>query len=104
FRKPRGLGPDATVAADRERRKQRVALEHQVDRPPIRRYRRDILTVEQDASLVRRVQAGKQAQQRGLAAARGTEQRKEFAWENVERNAFDRSHGSKLLAHAIEPH
>src|SRR5262249_33051466 len=84
-------------------RKQRVALEHHIDRPPIRRHWRDILTVEQDASLVRRVQAGKQAQQRGLAAARGPEQRKEFAWENVERDTFDRSHGSKLLAHAIEP-
>src|SRR5262245_7398282 len=85
-------------------RKQSVALEHHIDRPPIRRYWRDILTVEQDAPLVRRVQAGKHTQQRGFAAARGPEQRKEFAWENVERDAFDRRHGSKLLAHAIEPH
>src|SRR5262249_44342159 len=104
LRKPLLLESERDVALDREMRKQSVALEHHVDRPPIRRYRRDILTVDPDAALVRRVQAGKQAQQRGLAAARGTEQRKEFAWENVERNAFDRSHGSKLLAHAIEPH
>src|SRR5262249_12066401 len=98
------LESERDIALDREMRKQRVALEHHVDRPPIRRYRRDILTVEQDASLVRRVPAGKQAQQRGLSAAPGPRQRKEFAPENVARDAFDASNGSKLLAHAIDPH
>src|SRR5262249_35906784 len=74
-----------------------------VDRPPIRRYRGGILTGEQDASPRPRVQAGEQAQQRGLAPARGAAPRKEFASEKVERNAFDRSPPSKFLAGAGEP-
>src|SRR5215472_8581224 len=67
------LEPEFHIALDREVRKQRVALEHHVDRPPIRRYLRNIFTIEQNASFVGRVQTGEEAQQRGLAAARRTE-------------------------------
>ncbi len=62
--------------------------------------RRDILPIEQDAALVRRLEAGEQAQQRGLAAARRTEQREELALENVERELLDRGHAAKALADA----
>src|SRR5438445_172964 len=102
--KPLLLEPECHIALDREMRKQRVVLEHHVDRPPIRRYLRNILTIEQNASFVGHVQTGEEAQQRGLAAARRAEQGEEFAGENVERHALDRSYGRKLLAHAVEPH
>src|SRR5262249_56621152 len=52
LRKPLLLESERDVALDREMRKQSVALEHHVDRPPIRRYPRRILTVRQDASLL----------------------------------------------------
>src|SRR5262249_27051003 len=85
-------------------REQRVALEHHVDRPPIGRHRRDILPIEQDASRVRRLKSGEEAQQRGLAAAGGTEQREKLAEKNVERDLFDRGRAAESLAHAIEAH
>ncbi len=98
------LEPERDIALDGQVRKQRVALEHHVDRPPIGRHRRDIVPVEQDAARIRRLEAGEQAQQRGLAAARGAEQREEFALENVERHGVDRGRAGEPFAHALEPH
>src|SRR5207302_840737 len=66
--------------------------------------RREIPTVEQDTAHIQRLESGEQAQQRGLAAARGAEQREEFALENVERHAVDRGRAGEPLAHALEPH
>src|SRR5258708_34392546 len=63
-----------------------------------------MLSREQNGSLGGRGQTGEEAQQRGLAATRRAEQREEFAGENVERHALDRSYGRKLLTHALEPH
>ena len=73
------LQPEGDIARDGEMRKQRVALEHHVDRPPVRRHAGQILAVEQDAARVRRLEAGEHAQQRGLAAAGRPEQREELA-------------------------
>src|SRR5262249_61026213 len=56
LRKSLLLEPDRDIALDREMRKQSVALEHHVDRPSIRRYRRDIPPLEQDTSFVPRIQ------------------------------------------------
>ena len=78
-------------------RKQRVALEHHVDRPPVGRHAGKVRAVEQDAALVRRLEAGEQAQQRGLAAAGGTEQREELALVDVERQAVDRGEVAEAL-------
>jgi hypothetical protein len=89
---------------DGEMRKQCITLEHHIDRPAVGRHRRNILPVEQDAPVVRRLEAGEHAQQRGLAAARRAEQRKEFAGEYIERHAIDRGHAGEALAHAREPH
>jgi hypothetical protein len=102
--KPLLLETERDIALDREVGKQRVALEHHVDRPPIGRHTHDILPVEQDASGVRRLEARKQTQQRGLAAARGAEQRKKFPREDVERHALDRGDAGEMLAHAVEAH
>ena len=62
---------------------------------------RDIGTVEQDAALVRRLEAGQHPQQRGLAAAAGPEQREKFAAPDIERQSVDRPQRSELLHHGI---
>ena len=85
-------------------RKQRVALEHHVDRPAVRRHGGDVLAVEQDAPLVRPLEAGKHAKQRGLAAAGRPEQREELAFVDVEREPVDRDHVAEPLADRLEPH
>src|SRR6478736_2455034 len=60
-------------------RKQRIALEHHADATLMRRDPGDIRAIEPDGAFVRREQAGDDAQERGLAAAGGTEQRHEFS-------------------------
>ena len=67
------------VGGDGEMRKQRVVLEHHVDGPPVRRHGRDIDAVEQNTARARPLEPGDQPQQRRLAAARWTEQRKKLA-------------------------
>jgi hypothetical protein len=52
------LETEGNVVRDREMRKQRVALEHHIDRTPMRRQRADILIVEHDAAKIRRLETG----------------------------------------------
>ena len=66
--------------------------------------RADILAVEQDAAFARRLEAGEHAQQRGLAAAGGPEQREELALPDVERERVDRDHRAEALADRLEAH
>ena len=49
---------EANVALDREMREQRIALEHHVDRPPMRLHSGDIFAIEQDASFGGRLETG----------------------------------------------
>ncbi len=79
------LETEGDIALDGQMREQRIALEHHIDRTPMRRHRRKIDAVEQDAAGARPLEAGDQAQQRGLAAAGGSEQRKKLARIDVER-------------------
>ncbi len=97
------LQAEGDIALDREMGKQRVALEHHVDRAPIGRHCRDVCPIEQDAPLARGLEAGQHAQQGGLAAAGGTEQREELPFVDVERNVCDRGDPAEALAHAFEP-
>ena len=83
------LEAEGDIVLDGEMRKQRVALEHHVDRPPIGRHLREIDAVEQDAAGIRLVEAGDHAQQGRLAAAGRTQQRKELALVDVERQLVD---------------
>ena len=98
------LDVERHVALDVEMGKQRVALEHHIDGPPVRRHRCEVAPVEQDAAGIERLETRQQAQQRGLAAARGAEQGEELAGEDVEREPFDRAHSDKALADRLEPH
>ena len=98
------LETEGDVALDRQVRKQRIALEHHVDRPPVRRHAGDILAVQQDAAFARLLETREHPQQRGLAAARGPEQREEFAFEDVQRQPLDGDEIAEALAHRLEPH
>src|SRR4029453_11925252 len=75
-----------------------------VDRPPVGRHGSEIDAIEQNASLVRRLKPGKQAQQRGLAAPGRPEERKKLAREDVERDPLDCTRSTKSLAHVVEAH
>ena len=73
------LQPERDIVPHGEMRKQRVVLEHHVDRTLMRQDRRNVAPAEQDAAFVRRLEAGEHAQQRGLAAAARAQKRKELA-------------------------
>ena len=63
----------------------------------------DILAGEQNASLVRHLEAGQQAQQRGLAAAGRPQQGEKFTGKDVERHPLNRGDAGEVLAHPVEP-
>ena len=81
---------EADVLGHRHVRKQRVGLEHRVDRPLERRQRRDVLAVEQDFAIGRIVEAGDQPQKRGLSAAGRAEQREELVLADRDRDIVER--------------
>ncbi|GCC48793.1 hypothetical protein chiPu_0033139, partial [Chiloscyllium punctatum] len=84
-------------------RKQRVVLEHHVDGALVRQHLGDVAAAEQDAALIRRLEAGEHAQQRGLAAAARPEQREELAGADVERELVDRAEIPERLGDALDP-
>ena len=71
-------------------REQRVGLEDDAHIAPVRRHPRDVLAADQDAAGGRLDEARDHAQRRRLAAARGAEQRDEFAAPDLERDLVDR--------------
>jgi hypothetical protein len=83
-------------------RKDGVALEHHVGRPLVGRHGRHGLAVDEDLALGRELEAGEHAQQGGLAAAGGTEQREEFAAPDLERDIVDGAHRTEVLGDAAQ--
>ncbi len=73
---------------------QREVLEHETDAALLRRHEalgsRDLLAVEQHASRRRALDAGRDSEQRGLAAARGAEQAEDFSRRDVEAHTIER--------------
>ena len=94
--------PERHVCRDRHVRKQRVALKHHVDRPPVGRDAGEVLSGERHMARVRRFEARKQTQQRGLPAAGGPEQREEFSFVNIERKAIHGGEIAEALGDPIE--
>src|SRR5277367_5011852 len=68
----------------------------------MRRHLRQIDPVENDAAGIRLFETGNQAQQRGLAAARRTEQSKKLALVDIERELIDRREGTETFAQAFD--
>jgi hypothetical protein len=67
----------------------------------VRRHRRQIDAVQKDAAGGRPLESGDQAQQRGLAATRGAEQRKKLAFINIKRQMIDDRDAAETLAQRL---
>src|SRR5437763_808737 len=89
FRDPILLEPERDIVFHIEVRKQRIALKHHVDGPPMRRHRSEISPIEKNATLIGSLESGQHAKERGLAAARGPEQGKELAFKDIQRQTVD---------------
>ena len=87
---------------DRHVRKNRVRLEHHIDRTIVRRLVGHIDAVDFDRAARRYFEAGQHAQQRRLAAARTAEDRKQFAFGNVEVDVIDGDEVAEVFADAVE--
>ena len=68
----------------------------------MRQHRRDVAAVEQDAAFIRRLETGKHAQQRGLAAAGRAKQRKELAGADIERDVIDRAETAEFFCDTLD--
>ena len=96
--------PEAHVIADVQVREQRVVLEHHPAAPPRGRQRRHVLALDREASRVRELEPGEQAQHGRLAAPRRPEQRHDLTARDLERHGADRHRVRPLLPHAVERH
>ena len=67
----------------------------------VRRNVAHVLAVDQDVALGRHFEAGEHAQQRGLAAARGPEQREELSRLDVEADIVDRRPWSPIACEML---
>ena len=83
-------------------RKDRVGLEHHVDRAAVGRDVGHVDPVDQDAPLAGRFEPGEHAQQGRLAAARGAEQREELAPLDIEADIVDRDERAEALGDGLE--
>ncbi|MNY27259.1 hypothetical protein D3C86_1611560 [compost metagenome] len=83
------LQTEGDVGLDGHMRKQRIGLEHHVDRPPVGRNAGKALAVKDDLAGGRLLEAGQHAQQCRLSAARRTQECKELARVDVERKIVD---------------
>ena len=93
--------PETDVLRHGQMREQGIALEHGIDGAAVGRVLGDILAIQQDFPRSRRFEAGDQAQQRSLAAARGTKKRKELTLADVYRDIVKRTQGAVALAKGL---
>jgi hypothetical protein len=96
------LQPEGHVAGHREVREEGVGLEDRVGAPAVRRQARDVLPADPHAPPVRRLEARDEAQERGLAAARGAQEREELARANGQRHVVHGAHGAEVPPHALD--
>ena len=92
----------ADIVGDRHQREQRKVLEDQRGRPLVRADARHVLAGDAHRAFGRLEKAGDRAQQRGLAAARGAEDREEFAAVDLERDIFDSGEIAEPDRHAVQ--
>ena len=89
FRTTVAAQSEGDVVPHREVGKQRVGLEHHVDRPFVGREPGQIAPIEHDPAGTRRLEAGEHAQQGRLAAAGRAEQAENLAANDVEADVID---------------
>ena len=77
--------PIADIAGHGQMREKRVALEHHADRAAVDRQSADIAAVDLDGAFLGIPEPRNAAQERGLAATRGTQQGDNLAFGDIER-------------------
>ncbi len=92
-----GLQAEGDVLRDCQVRKERVALEDDADVALVRRQARELAPIERDGARIRRREAGHDPEQRGLAAARGAEQRHELGLADRKIDAVQHRTGAEIL-------
>ncbi len=90
------------IACHRHVTEQRVVLEHEADATLARRHAVHGAIGDDDIAGIDELEAGEHAQQRGLARARRTQQRQEFARRNGERHAVQRRHAVERFAQVTQ--
>ncbi len=68
----------------------------------MRHHLRDVVALQQNPALVRRLEAGEHPQQRGLAATARAEQREKLPGPDVERQLVDGPQAAELLHHRLD--
>ena len=81
---------------------QRVLLEHRVDAALVGGDARHVLPLEQDFTLAGHFKSADDAQQRGLATARGPQQRDEFTFADVEVHVVQHLGVAEALADPLQ--
>ncbi len=89
--------PVADIVGHRHVRPERVVLEHHADAALVGRQPVDHPVAEADGPPIWLIEASQEAQQGGLAAARGAEQREELAVRHGEIHAVHRGHHAEAL-------
>jgi len=77
-------------------------LKHETHLAVARGRARGVFIVQSDGPAVRQIQAGDDAQQRGLAGARRTQQRHQLATLDTQAHVFQRFMGSEDFAHVLD--
>jgi hypothetical protein len=88
---------EGDVLEHRHVAEQRVVLEHEADVPFARAPRQRILAIEGNLAGIGPVEAGDDAQQRGLAGTGRTEQRQQLAIVDLEIDAIEGFEATELL-------
>ncbi len=81
---------------------QRVVLKDDADLALLRAEARDVAAMQHDAAVIDRREARDRAQQRALAAARGSEQNEQLAVGDVDRHVVDGRRVAVLLGNLLE--
>ena len=83
-------------------RPERIGLEHHADVALPRRHLKHVLPADDHAPVLRVVEAGDKAQQRGLAAARRTEKGKELARLDFKVDVFQHMQRAIIEVHVLD--
>ena len=92
---------EGDVVAHRHVLEQRVMLKHEADAAIARVDRRHVLAIEQDGAMIGAVEAGDDAQQGRLAAARWAEQCHQLAARDLETDRVQGVKADEMFAHAL---
>ncbi len=88
---------EGDILEDIEMGPEGVALEHHGCLPLVRRDLADVITVEQDFALFRKMKTGNGTEQSGLTAAAGPEQEKEFTGSDVDIELVQRNNAAEAF-------